>query len=155
MTREGFVLGDNYIIDDETGLKIRASESMKRWDGARVDRRNWNPRQPQDLVKGREDRQIADIVRSRPVDQFVGPLTTTVTVAKAIGATTISVDSAVRMLVGDRITFTLDNGDTWQTSIVEILDTETFRIPAPGLPRAIEVGAHVVNYTALAEPYTG
>lgn len=152
MSEHGFVEGDHYIIDDETGLKIRASESRRRWDGHIVHRDVWEQRHPQDLVKGRIDRQIHGPVRPQGVDAFIGPLRTNIALAAAAGQTSIRVVSAVRMLAGDRIAIMLANGDTWATTINTVTDTENFVIPGPGLPSAIEVGAQVVNYTAMATP---
>jgi hypothetical protein len=63
--------GGNYIICDECGFKIRASESRKRWDGLRVCQADYEPRHPQDFVRGRHDKQRADVTRPEPTDVFV------------------------------------------------------------------------------------
>ena len=56
MTRDRyFKPGDNYLTDDITGLKIRASEADTQWDGAVTARQNINPRHPQDFVRAVPD----------------------------------------------------------------------------------------------------
>lgn len=66
-----YVAGDNWIICDVCGFKTRASESLKRWDGARVCKADFETRHPQDFVRGRYDKQRADVVRSEPPDVFI------------------------------------------------------------------------------------
>jgi hypothetical protein len=65
--------GGHYVICDECGFKIRASESRKRWDGMRVCQQDWEPRHPQDFVRGRRDRQAVANARPEPVDVFLEP----------------------------------------------------------------------------------
>lgn len=48
--------GDNYMVCDECGLTKRKSEIRKRWDGAMVCRKDWEPRHPQEFVRGKADR---------------------------------------------------------------------------------------------------
>lgn len=52
MSKQGYKPGDNWIIDDISGLQIRMSESVKTWDGYRTARDWWYPRQPQLDVRG-------------------------------------------------------------------------------------------------------
>lgn len=141
--------GDSYLIDDETGFKILRSESVKRWDGAMVHRSVTNPRQPQDLVRARPDRQIAMPVRPTAADIFIGPLCTEISAVSGIGATILTVVSSVRMLAGDRITIMLDNGNTFSTFITDTTDTVHITI-APALPFGVSVGNVVTNYTAMS-----
>lgn len=63
--------GDYYIICDECGFKVRASESRKRWDGRRVCHADWEPRHPQDFVRGKADRQRVPDPRPEPTDVFL------------------------------------------------------------------------------------
>lgn len=67
-----YIPGDWYIQDDITGQKIRASTMRKTWDGFYTDPRNWNPRQPQDFVRGVKDTQSPSVVRN-PSDVFLSP----------------------------------------------------------------------------------
>lgn len=143
--------GDSYLIDDETGFKIRNSQAVKRWDGAVVHRNVSEPRHPQDLIRARRDRELAIPARPRPADLFIGPLTTQISGSAAIRATVLPVLSSVRMLVGDRLNVMLDNGDTFQTYITEITDTEHITV-SPAIPSTVSDGNVVVNYTAISEP---
>ena len=43
--------GDWNMICDVCGFKIKASESMHRWDGFRVCKKDWEPRHPLDFIK--------------------------------------------------------------------------------------------------------
>lgn len=52
----GFKQGDYWMICDVSGVAYRRSEMVKRWDGYWVHKKYWNPRQPQDFVRGRNDR---------------------------------------------------------------------------------------------------
>lgn len=71
MSDEHYIPGDNWLICDECGAKIRASQSRKRWDGMRVCPKDYETRHPQDFVRGRHDRQIAAVTRPEPPDTFV------------------------------------------------------------------------------------
>jgi len=63
--------GDNNIIDDRTGFKIKASSSRKEWNGFVVAGNQWEARQPQDLLRGFPDRQAAAINRPGNPDTFI------------------------------------------------------------------------------------
>lgn len=63
--------GDNWIICDECGFKIRASESRKRWDGMVVCRADWESRHPQDQKRGRRDDQRPTVNRPEGPDVFL------------------------------------------------------------------------------------
>ena len=41
-------LGDQNAYCDECGFKFKLSELLDRWDGAKVDRKCWEPRHPRD-----------------------------------------------------------------------------------------------------------
>jgi hypothetical protein len=58
--------GDNFVICDECGFKFYASETRMRWDGMIVCSKDWEPRHPQDYVKGRADQQ--KVTNARPDD---------------------------------------------------------------------------------------
>lgn len=65
--------GDYWVICDECGFKLRGSETRKRWDGMRVCEKDWEPRHPQDFVKGRTDRQAVPNARPESPDVFLDP----------------------------------------------------------------------------------
>lgn len=71
MTDNLYRPGDFYLICDECGFKVRASETRKRWDGRRVCSKDWEPRHPQDFVRGRRDKQRVPEPRPEPADVFI------------------------------------------------------------------------------------
>lgn len=73
----GYRPGDHYVICDECGGKFHVSETLKRWDKMRVCRADWEPRHPQDFVRGRRDRQRVVDPRPEPRDTFINGVTLT------------------------------------------------------------------------------
>jgi hypothetical protein len=63
--------GDWKAICESCGRIVKASQLKKRWDGFMVDERCWEPRQPQDFVRGVADYQAPPFTRPEPSDQFV------------------------------------------------------------------------------------
>lgn len=63
--------GDNNVICDVCGFKVKASQTRRRWDGLVVCREDWEPRHPQDFVRGRRDRQVPAVIRPEPADKFL------------------------------------------------------------------------------------
>lgn len=60
-----YLPGSNYIIDDESGFRVRVEDARIQWNGLLVDKTRWEARQPQDFVKGvRDDQSVPD---PRPV----------------------------------------------------------------------------------------
>jgi hypothetical protein len=68
-----YIPGDFWRICDVCGFKCRASETSKRWDGLMVCREDFEPRHPQDFVRGRRDRQNVPDPRPEAADTFIGP----------------------------------------------------------------------------------
>lgn len=67
----GYRPGNHWVVCDRCGFDIRASEARETWDGLVVCPEDWEPRHPQDFVRGREDKQAAeDPVRPRPDNTF-------------------------------------------------------------------------------------
>ena len=62
--------GDYNAICDICGAKRKASELRIRWDGFLVDSRCWEPRQPQDFVRGVADTQAPKWTRPEATDTF-------------------------------------------------------------------------------------
>lgn len=53
--------GDNNIICDRTGFKIKRSEAQKEWDGQLVRKESWEARHPQDFpAKPRVPSQVRE-----------------------------------------------------------------------------------------------
>ncbi len=78
-----FAPGDYYMRCDRTGRKYLASDMRKEWNGQWVHKDFWEPRHPQDFLRGRKDNQTVPHPRPSGTDVFleVGE----VTVAKVIG----------------------------------------------------------------------
>lgn len=149
-----FKMGSFYRIDDRTGFATRAERTRQEWTGLIVDRARWEPRQPQDFVKGVVDDQTVPLPRPRSVDAYDGPLHTFVTVAGAIGDIIVSVNSTARMYAGDEIDLVLDNGALLQTFIVKIIDESNLRLNDP-LPWAVSVNNDLTNKSAISPPNPG
>ncbi len=60
-----YVPGDFYRICDRTGFKVRANQTRQQWDQLIVRKESWEPRQPQDFVRGVADEQIVPMPRPR------------------------------------------------------------------------------------------
>jgi hypothetical protein len=63
--------GDFSRICDVCGFQYRASQTLKRWDGLFVCTKDWEPRHPQDFVKGRVDKQRVPDPRPEQDDYFL------------------------------------------------------------------------------------
>ena len=69
--------GGSYGICDECGMKFRRSELRLRWDKALVCSQDWEPRHPQDFVRGRADKIVPPgPLRPEATDTFRSTLVT-------------------------------------------------------------------------------
>jgi hypothetical protein len=66
-----YVPGDFYRICDRTGFKVRASKTRKQWDNLIVRLESFEPRQPQDFVRGVPDNQTVPEPRPHQKDIFI------------------------------------------------------------------------------------
>lgn len=64
-------LGNWNAICDVCGMKFKASELRRRWDGYMVCEDDYEQRHPQDLIRLRPEKQSAPWVRPVGTDQFV------------------------------------------------------------------------------------
>jgi len=64
-------LGDYNVVCDYCGKKRKASSLKQNWEGLRVCPEHWEPRQPQDFVRGVQDNQVPAWTRPQPADVFV------------------------------------------------------------------------------------
>ena len=109
-----YIGGDNYILDDLSGFKIRASKARiipgGQTGNLAVAPSRWEPQQPQDFVRGVADDQTVALSRPRQPNQFtiVG---TNVTAFSPRLSALITVASSNGFVVGDRLTVMLDSGD--------------------------------------------
>lgn len=113
-----FKMGSFYRVDDRTGFPQRAERTRQEWQGLIVDRSVWEPRQPQDLVKGRPDNQTVPKPRPLAPNFFVGPFSIQIGANVAIGATFIPLPSVAGISAGDPCGIMMDNNIVFFTSVV-------------------------------------
>lgn len=58
-------------ICDRTGFKVKACDTLMEWNGLIVCREDWEPRHPQDFVRGKRDNQRVPHPRPEPDDVFL------------------------------------------------------------------------------------
>ncbi len=134
-----YVPGDNYLLDDNTGFKIRASKARVQWNSIVTSGTHFNPRHAQDLVQGVQDDQTVQISRARQVNVFT-VLATFVIAPAARGALSMTVESALQMEVGDVCQVPLDfSGSIFQFTISAI-SGNVLSWAAPGLPGTVGAG---------------
>lgn len=63
--------GDYNAVCDLCGFKYKFSKLRKTWDGLYSCPKCWEPRQPQDFVKGVLDKQSVPVTRPESTDEFV------------------------------------------------------------------------------------
>lgn len=149
-----YIPGSFYRICDKTGFATRAGRTRKEWTGLIVRESVWEPRQPQDFVKGVIDDQTVPQPRPRQVDAYDGPLHTFIMTAASIGDVQIAVNSTSRMYAGDSINLTLDNGALLQTIIVKVVDGTHLILNQP-LPWSAAVNNDLTNLSAISPPAFG
>lgn len=112
--------GDNYILDDLSGFKIRRSRARVIPGGQTgnlaVAPERWEPQQPQDFVKGVWDDQTVDLARPRQQNQFV--ITgTSVAAPSPRGSSQITVASSDGFSAGNLVQIMLDSGENFSARI--------------------------------------
>src|SRR3990167_8720909 len=55
--------GGHNALCDVCGLKFKASELRRRWDGAMVDEACFEPRHPQEFVRAKQDNPVLPFIR--------------------------------------------------------------------------------------------
>lgn len=71
MAGDEFILGDSNAICDTCGFKFKQSQLRKRWDGAMVCSKDWEPQHPQDNIKIRGERNNVKDPRPEPTVRYV------------------------------------------------------------------------------------
>lgn len=66
-----YIKGDWKAICDVCGREYKASYLRKRWDGLMCCNDDWEPRHPQDFVRGVTDIQVPPWTRPEPSDNFI------------------------------------------------------------------------------------
>lgn len=110
-------MGSFYRSDDRSGFTVRAEQTRQEWQDLIVDEKLWEPRQPQDLVKGVADDQTVPNARPVPPATFVGPIYTQLTAKVAIGATFLPLQYIAGFAAGDKIGVMLDTGTLFNTTV--------------------------------------
>lgn len=65
------VLGDYNARCFECGRKFKASQLRKHWEGYYVCSTCWEPRHPQDFVRGTPDTQTPEWTQPSPPEKFI------------------------------------------------------------------------------------
>ena len=68
-----FKPGQHLFVCDIDGKVYHSEKKRKMWNGLIVCPDCWNPREAQDFVRGREDKQVVDNPRPEATDVFVNP----------------------------------------------------------------------------------
>lgn len=112
--------GSYWQQDDRTGFSVRAEDTRPQWNNIQVDRKYWEPRQPQDLVKGIPDDQNVGIPRPLGPGDFDGPIYTATTSNVVIGDTFIPLQYIAGFNAGDAIGIMMDyDNGTWFNATVQ------------------------------------
>ena len=69
--RPSYQPGNWKVICDVCGRQYKSYELQMRWDGVMVCSGDWEPRQPQDFVRGIPDTMRTPWSRVEPEDQFI------------------------------------------------------------------------------------
>lgn len=67
-----YIKGDHKVICDRTGFEKMRSQCRYEWNGLLVAEDEWEPRQPQDFVRGVPDGMPVEDVRPDSKPEFVG-----------------------------------------------------------------------------------
>ena len=102
--------GSFYRVSDRTGFKVRAEDTIKEWNGQIVERRVFEPRHPQDLVRGVRDHQGVPDPRPDSPDVFVGPVYDTLAAYARAGSYAVKLTTPELLQIGAAIGIMLDNG---------------------------------------------
>ena len=71
MAKSRFIKGAWNVICDRCGRQFKKFELRKEWDGLMVCEKDWEPRQPQDFVRGVADVQTPPWTRPEQTDVFI------------------------------------------------------------------------------------
>jgi hypothetical protein len=144
-----FKMGSFYRTDDRTGFPQRAEVTRKEWNGLIVEQARWEPRQPQDLVKGVPD--IQSVPDARPLGQniYVGPISVQTTANAVLGQTSIPVQSIFGFYQGAKVgcMMDLDGGTVFFTHIASP-PTGSNLVLANPLPGSMASGNLITLYQA-------
>lgn len=132
-----YIPGSYYQTDDRTGFPQRAGRMRAEWDGLIVARDVWEPRQPQDLVKGVRDNQNVDNARPLGADVFIGPTYVQLSANVGPGATFLPLASVFGFALGDTISVMTNSGVQFGSNV-----------SAPPVPSGITIANPLTDYAA-------
>lgn len=148
--------GSWYQTDDRTGFVQRVERTRKEWDGLLVDQRVWEPRQPQDLVRGVKDNQNVSDARPLGPNVFVGPVETTLAQTSLVQSWAGVLASLFGFTSGDTLAIMLDNGSLFMTVAYADAFVADGVLFETALPYQASSGNVVYNYGFLLPvPTTG
>src|SRR3990167_3255709 len=107
--------GNHYKISDRSGFKLRASETVKEWNGLIVGRNEYEERHPQDFVRAIFDHQAVVDPRPDPAPRTVGPVTTALASEGDPSDTIITVSATEGMVNGDTLRVITESGYVQKT----------------------------------------
>lgn len=136
--------GSFYRQDDRSGFMQRAEETRLEWNGRIVDEKLWEPRQPQDLVRGVKDVQSVPMARPKPPPTFYGPVSQETSAAVGVGANLVPMVSLKGLNPGDKIGVMLSTGQYFFTHLLAFIRGE-LAILNP-LPQSVLNGAIVTDF---------
>ena len=71
----GWKSGDHWVECERTGMVIRSSDARKEWTGLVVAKEEWEPRHPQDFLRGIVDHTAAEgLINSESDPAYTGPI---------------------------------------------------------------------------------
>lgn len=144
--------GSFYRTDDRTGFPQRAERTRREWNNLIVDEARWEPRQPQDLVRGVPDRQSVPEARPLAPNVFVGPVYTTIT--QAIGPASVYViplASTMYVQAGENVAFVQNDGSLWHAVVLGLDDFGNVVIDRAA-PLGAQNGASFIDYRTQGTP---
>ena len=134
MARRTYKPGSFLRVDDRTGFTVYAENTKKEWQGLIVSKETWEPRHPQDFVRGKADKQTVPDPRPGGADTFSGPKHYAMDDNAAAQATVIPLEETTGLAATHRIGLVLDTGDVHRTTIVSVSSgvsvTLTLAIPS-------------------------
>lgn len=66
-----YLPGAHNLICDRTGMKIKSTDAIKEWNNLIVRKESYEPRQAQDLIRSKQDRQQVQDPRTEQTDVFI------------------------------------------------------------------------------------
>jgi len=66
-----FIPGDYLMTCDECGVVFRRSEMRERWDKSWVCSKDWEPKHPQESVRGKADKMQVPVARPQGEDVYI------------------------------------------------------------------------------------